>query len=141
MAKILVSACLLGFNTRYDGKSITNQKILDLLNNPDNIIIPVCPEQLGGLSTPRSPSEIIGDKLINKDGIDVTSNYNNGANITLEIAKINKVDYCILKQKSPSCGFGKIYDGSFSGKLIDGNGVTAKLLIDNGFKVYSDEEF
>lgn len=138
MAKILVSACLLGLPVRYDGQSKLVEKIIEL--SKDNILIPVCPEQLGGLPTPRIKSEIKDKRVIRLDGEDVTDNYLNGAHITLSIAKLNKVDYCILKSKSPSCGKGHIYDGNFNGTLIDGDGITCKLLRENGFVVYSEED-
>ncbi len=138
MAKILVSACLLGFPVRYDGQSKAVEKIVELAK--DNILIPVCPETLGGLPTPRIKSEIKDNLVMRLDGKDVTDNYLRGANITLEIAKLNKVDYCILKSKSPSCGKGLIYDGNFNGTLIDGDGITCKLLKENGFVVYSEED-
>ena len=138
MAKILVSACLLGLPVRYDGQSKLVEKIIEL--SKDNILIPVCPEQLGGLPTPRIKSEIKDKRVIRLDGEDVTDNYLNGAYITLSIAKLNKVDYCILKSKSPSCGKGLIYDGNFNGTLIDGDGITCKLLRENGFVVYSEED-
>lgn len=135
---ILVSACLLGYSLRYDGKAKTNQKIRDLAK--DNILIPVCPEVLGGLKTPRPKAEIKDDKVININNEDVSANYLKGANIALDIAKLNNVDYCILKSKSPSCGINKIYDGNFNGTLINGDGICAKLLKDNGFKVISELE-
>ena len=138
MAKILVSACLLGFPVRYDGQSKAVEKIVELAK--DNILIPICPETLGGLPTPRIKSEIKDNLVMRLDGKDVTDNYLRGANITLEIAKLNKVDYCILKSKSPSCGKGLIYDGNFNGTLIDGDGITCKLLKENGFVVYSEED-
>ena len=138
MARILVSACLLGYPVRYDGQSKVVEKIKEL--SKDNILIPVCPEQLGGLPTPRIKSEIKDKHVIRLDGEDVTDNYLKGANITLDIAKLNKVDYCILKSKSPSCGKGLIYDGNFNGRLIDGDGLTCKLLRKNGFVVYSEED-
>ena len=138
MAKILVSACLLGFPVRYDGQSKAVEKILELAK--DNILIPVCPETLGGLPTPRIKSEIKDNLVMRLDGKDVTGNYLRGANITLEIAKLNKVDYCILKSKSPSCGKDLIYDGNFNGTLIHGDGLTCKLLKENGFVVYSEED-
>ncbi len=138
MAKILVSACLLGLPVRYDGQSKAVEKIVELAK--DNILIPICPETLGGLPTPRIKSEIKDNLVMRLDGKDVTDNYLRGANITLEIAKLNKVDYCILKSKSPSCGKGLIYDGNFNGTLIDGDGITCKLLKENGFVVYSEED-
>lgn len=138
MAKILVSACLLGLATRYDGQSKAVEKIIEL--SKGNILIPICPEQLGGLATPRLKSEIKGNKVIRYDGKDVTDNYLKGANMALSIAQLNKVDYCVLKSKSPSCGKGLIYDGNFKGRLIDGDGLTCKLLRENGFVVYSEED-
>ena len=138
MAKILVSACLLGYPVRYDGQSKIVDKIVELAK--DNILIPICPEILGGLPTPRIKSEIKGDRVIRYDGKDVTDNYLIGANIALNIAKLNNVDYCILKSKSPSCGKELIYDGNFNGTLIDGDGITCKILKENGFIVYSEED-
>lgn len=138
MAKILVSACLLGLATRYDGQSKAVEKIIEL--SKDNILIPICPEQLGGLATPRLKCEIKDNKVIRCDGKDVTDNYLKGANMALSIAQLNKADYCVLKSKSPSCGKGLIYDGNFKGRLIDGDGLTCKLLRENGFVVYSEED-
>lgn len=139
MSKILVSACLLGCSTRYDGDSKPCQKVLDLAK--DNTLIPVCPEQMGGLSTPRLPSERQGESIvIMKDGTDVTGNYDRGAQIALDIAKLNNVDYCIFKSGSPSCGKGLIYDGTFSGNKCEGNGKTTELFLKNGFKVFSEED-
>ena len=138
MAKILISACLLGYKTRYDGLSKPSKKIKEIFEN--DILIPICPEQMGGLSTPRPKAEIKGDKVINIDGKDVTSNYIKGAKMALEIAKLNDVDFCILKSKSPSCGKNLVYDGTFSNNLINGDGICAKLLKENGFKIYSEEE-
>ena len=136
MINVLVSACLLGVDCRYDGKNCFNEDILKLKDKCN--LIPICPEQMGGLATPRVPAEIVDGKLINKEGKDVTNQYNKGREIALKVANINNCKYAILKQKSPSCGYGVIYDGSFSGKLIDGNGHTAKLLVENGIKVYAD---
>ncbi len=138
MAKILVSACLLGLPVRYDGKSKVVEKIKDLAK--DNVLIPVCPEQLGGLSTPRIKCEIKDGFVKRYDGVDVTDNYLKGAHICLDIAKLNNVDYCILKSKSPSCGKGLIYDGSFNKVLVKGDGIACKLLKENGFMVYSEED-
>lgn len=138
MTNILVSACLLGIDCRYDGKNCYNEKVLELRKYAN--LIPICPEQMGGLTTPRLPAEIVGQNLINKEGIDVTSNYQKGASIALKIAKINDCKYALLKQKSPSCGKGLIYDGSFTGKVIEGDGNTTKLFKENGITCYSDEE-
>ena len=139
MERILVSACLLGLKVRYDGKEKTNEELVEKIKDYD--FIPVCPEIFGGLSTPRVPAEIRENKVINKEGIDVTSNYNRGAEEVLKLAKKFNIKRAVLKSKSPSCGKGKIYDGSFSGNLVDGFGVTAKLLMDNGIEVLSEDEF
>lgn len=136
--KILISACLLGYSVRYDGKSKINETIRDL--SKEHTLIPVCPEVLGGLSTPRVKAEIKDDKVINFNGEDVSDNYFKGANIVLDIAKLNNVDLCILKSKSPSCGSNKIYDGNFNGTLIKGDGIATRLLKDNGFKVIDESE-
>ena len=136
---ILVSACLLGVACRYDGKSKGVSKIENLLKN--HTLIPICPEQLGGLPTPRFPSEKLNEKVINNKGIDVTLEYRKGAEEALKIAKLFNCKIAILKAKSPSCGFGKIYDGSFSKTLTDGNGVTAQLLLENGIEVFTEDTF
>lgn len=134
----LCSACLLGKNCRYDGKSKPNKKVLELSKKEK--LFPVCPEELGGLPTPRIPSEIRDGRVVTKDGEDVTEKFKKGAEETLKIAKENNITEAILKQESPSCGCGKIHDGTFSGKVIDGWGITADLLRKNGIKVISEEE-
>ncbi len=143
----LCSACLLGIKCRYNGKSKSNYKILKLAKK--ETLIPVCPEQLGGLPTPREPAETTGDglevlngkaKVVTKSGIDVSKKFINGAKQTLRLARILNIKEAILKQKSPSCGCGKIYDGTFSNKLIKGDGVTAALLKKNGIKVITEED-
>jgi len=134
---ILCSACLLGINCRYDGKSKSNKKAIELAK--EKILIPVYPEQLGGLPTPREPAEQKGNKVFTKSGKDVTENFKRGAKEVLKLAKLFNVKKAILKQKSPSCGSGKIYDGTFSGKLIKGDGVTAALLKKDGIRVLSEE--
>ena len=139
MERILVSACLLGLKVRYDGKEKANEELVEKLKNYD--FVPVCPEIFGGLSTPRVPAEIIENKVINKEGIDVTSNYVRGAEEVLKLALKFNIKKAVLKSKSPSCGKGKIYDGTFSGNLIDGYGITAKLLMDNGIEVLSEDDF
>ena len=131
--KILVSACLLGVNCKYSGGNNYSEEVMEYLK--DYEIIPICPEQLGGLPTPRPASEIIGDKVINNEGTDVTSNYQKGAEEALKIAKLLGIKKALLKAKSPSCGNGKIYDGTFSGTLIDGDGITTKLLKENNIEV------
>ncbi len=138
MSKIIVSACLLGIPCRYDGKSCPNERVLKLAEK--HTLIPVCPEQNGGLSTPRPPAEIIDGKVINKIGTDVSEQYLRGAQIALDVAELNQADFVLLKAKSPSCGKGRIYDGSFSGKLIPGNGKTASLFLEKGYIVFNEEE-
>ena len=135
----LCSACLLGINCRYDGRSKPNQKVLALASK--ETLIPVCPEQLGGLSTPREPAEQRGKKVVTKTGKDVTYNFLSGAEQVLGLAKILGIKEALLKQKSPSCGCGKIYDGTFSDKLIEGDGITTALLKKNGIEVLSEEDF
>lgn len=141
MAKeiILCSACLLGIKCRYDNKTKPNKKIIKLAKK--EILIPICPEQLGGLPTPREPAEQKGKKVITNSGKDVTKNFKKGAREVLKIAKILGVKKAILKQKSPSCGCGQIYDGTFSGKIIKGDGITTSLLKKNSIEVISEEDF
>lgn len=137
----LISACLAGVNSKYNGGNNLNKKVLELVK--ENKAILVCPEQLGGLATPRLPSEIINScnqvKVLASDGSDVTKEFLKGADETLNIAKIMHIKKAILKSRSPSCGYGKIYDGSFSRKLIEGNGITADLLEKNGIEIISEE--
>lgn len=135
---VLCSACLLGIKCRYDGKIKPNKKVIKLTKKA--ILIPVCPEILGGLSTPREPAEKRGEKVVTKTGKDVTKNFKEGAKQVLKIAKLLGIREAILKQKSPSCGCGKIYDGTFSGKIIKGDGVTTTLLKRNKIKVISEED-
>ena len=137
--KILVSACLLGIDCKYNGKNNKNDKIIELLK--DHELIPVCPEILGGLPTPRIPAEIHQNKVIAKDGKDVTKQYQKGAEETLKIAKLYNCHTAILKEKSPSCGCGKVYDGTFTGTLINGDGITARLLKEHGIKITGETTF
>lgn len=138
MKKILVSACLYGNNCRYKGDNCFNEKVNAL--KKDAILIPVCPEQLGGLQTPRDPAEIVGAKVISSAGNDVSEQYERGADLALAIAKANNVDYCVLKANSPSCGKGVVYDGTFSGNKVEGNGVTAQKLLQAGFTVLTEND-
>lgn len=138
MKKILVSACLMGYECRYKGDGCKCEKVLSLA--ADNILIPVCPEQMGGLSTPRQPAERVGDRVVSKVGVDVTEEYERGANFALEIAKANNVDLCIMKANSPSCGKGIIYDGTFTGAKTNGNGITTEKLLSAGFTVITENE-
>lgn len=134
---ILVSACLCGINCKYNGGNNIDEKVLQMVR--DGLAIPVCPEQLGGLPTPRTPAEIKivdGEKrVVTKDGRDVTENYQKGAQEVLRIAQELKIKKAILKKKSPSCGLDEIYDGTFSNNLTKGNGVTTDLLLKNDIEV------
>lgn len=137
--KILVSACLIGEKCRYDGNAnLCVDKFFEKWMN-DGVLVPVCPEVMGGLPTPRHPSEIKNGKVINNHNEDVTENFVSGAEAALETAKENNVVMAILKEKSPSCGSSFIYDGNFCGSKIKGMGITAKLLSDNRIKVFSEE--
>lgn len=135
---ILVSACLLGVNCRYDGKGQMAPPLLPLL--AEHTLIPICPEQLGGLPTPRIPAERINTQVFTKLGQDVTAAFTKGAEETLKLAQLYHCELAILKERSPSCGAKQIYDGNFSGQLIDGMGVTAELLIQNNIPVIGESE-
>jgi uncharacterized protein YbbK (DUF523 family) len=134
----ICSACLLGIKCTYNGRSKTNRKVLALAKK--EILIPVCPEQLGGLPIPREPSEIKGRRVITPSGKDVTKNFIKGAKEVLKLAKLFGVKEAIFKQGSPSCGCGKIYDGSFRGIFIEGDGITTALLKKHGIKVITEED-
>jgi uncharacterized protein YbbK (DUF523 family) len=134
----VVSACLAGFKCRWDGTAYPCQKVIKLVEQGK--AIPVCPEQLGGFPTPRIPAEQKGNKVFNKDGKDLTKAFLKGAQEALKVAKLNNCEEAILKSKSPSCGSGRVYDGTFSGKLINSDGVLAGLLKKNGVKVFTEEE-
>lgn len=151
--RILVSACLLGFECNYKGACAKEysenpsfwNKVFDFYE-----VIPVCPEQLGGLSTPRNPSELTGladnvyrfsAKIISNKGIDVTHNFVKGAEEVLRLAKLLHVEFAVLKSRSPSCGKDSVYDGTFSGRLIPGAGLTCFLLMKNGYKVLTELDF
>ncbi len=124
--RVLVSACLLGHNCKYNGKNNLNSKIVELLKTHE--VIPVCPEMFGGLSCPRIPCEKVGDRILDKEGNDCTKQFIKGAEEALNIAKEKQVDFAILQKRSPSCGNSVIYDGTFKGNLIAGNGVFAQKL-------------
>ncbi|HHU69921.1 MAG TPA: DUF523 domain-containing protein [Thermoanaerobacterales bacterium] len=144
---ILISACLCGIDCKYNGLNNLDENIAGLVKK--GLAIPFCPEQLGGLPTPRLPSEIVegtgGDvldglaKVINKEGEDVTENFIRGAQQSLKLANMYGIKTAILKSKSPSCGYGEIYDGSFRRILIKGNGVTASLFDRNSIKVLTEK--
>ena len=144
--KVLISACLVGLNSRYDGKSKREKKVMEYLNKRDIEFYPLCAEQLGGLCTPREPSEIEQGrtakevlegkaKVLSKSGEDVTQNFISGANEVLNFCKEFNITHAILQDRSPSCGYSKVYDGSFSGKIINGYGVLTQLLEDNGIVI------
>ncbi|HAA90140.1 MAG: hypothetical protein XD63_1131 [Thermoanaerobacterales bacterium 50_218] len=148
MKKILVSACLTGEPCAYDGRARTCEAIFQLAS--ENRIIPVCPECLGGLPIPRPPAEIVNGSgedvlsgrahVINREGEDVTAAFVKGARLALEIAKREGIQVAILKARSPSCGYRQIYDGTFSGKLRPGHGVTVALLLEAGISIYTENE-
>ena len=135
---LLISACLMGVRCRYDG----GRKPLDCLNElmDRHVLIPVCPEQMGGLSTPRMPVERKDGGVFTESGGDVTGQYRSGAEEALRLARLYGCKYAILKERSPSCGSGQIYDGSFSRTLISGDGVTAQLLKAHGITVLGESE-
>ncbi|MBU3101671.1 MULTISPECIES: DUF523 domain-containing protein [Clostridium] len=145
---IIVSSCLCGINCRYDGSNNLDTQVLKLLK--EGKVIPVCPEQLGGLATPREPCEILNGNgldvidgkatIIGTKNNDATSSFLKGAYETLKIAEEIGATVAILKARSPSCGVSKIYDGTFSGTLRPGNGVTAELLLSKGIKVFTEED-
>lgn len=136
--KILVSACLLGENCKYNGGNNKNEAVIKL--GEKHTLIPICPETFACLPTPRVPSEIKDGKVYSKDGKDLTNEFSDGAEKSLYIAEESGCQVAVLKEKSPSCGFGRIYDGSFSGKLIHGNGITAQLLYEHGIKIYGESK-
>ena len=132
---IIVSACLAGYRCRYDGKIVPDEEVTALVKRGE--AIPVCPEMMGGLPCPRVPAERTADdaKVVTKDGRDVTEAFTLGAKETLRMARLYGCDTAVLKAKSPSCGCGLIYDGTFSDTLRNGDGVTAQLLRENGITV------
>lgn len=138
--KALISACLLGVNCKYSGGNnrLPDSQLMRLKERYE--LIPVCPESYGGLSCPRLPAERVGDRVLSKDGSDVTYQFTHGAEATLTIAEALGAQLAILKENSPSCGSGKIYDGTFSGTLVDGDGVAAQLLKAHGICVIGENE-
>ena len=137
---ILVSACLLGEPCRYDGTG-KGEPALEKLHAQGHTLVPVCPEVLGGLPTPRSPAERqLDGRVVNREGQDVTGEYRAGAERALEAARTHGCTLAILKERSPSCGRGQIYDGTFSGTLVPGSGVAARLLEEHGVRVYGESQ-
>ena len=137
--RLLVSACLLGLCCRYDGQSRADENVLAL--RKAHTLIPVCPEQLGGLPTPRCPCERQGERVMSRDGEDRTAEYERGAREALRLCRLFSCEAALLKAKSPSCGAGRVYDGTFSGALRAGDGVTAEALRAAGVPVYTEETF
>ncbi len=135
---IIVSACLLGISCKYNGGS-NYRPALDHLKEKHNLI-PVCPESYGGLPTPRNPAEIRGDKVFLSDGLDVTEEFLKGAKKMMQIADYFDCDIAILKENSPSCGNGRIYDGTFTGTLTDGNGIFVQMLKEKGVKIFGESD-
>ena len=131
--KLLVSACLLGENCKYSGGNNYSPAVAALGEKYE--LIPVCPEQMGGLPTPRVPSERAGDRVLDREGTDVTDAFRLGAEKALETALAHGIKRAVLQERSPSCGCGTIYDGTFSGVLIPGDGVTTELLRKHGIEV------
>ena len=135
--KLLISACLLGARCRYDGASKPHPLVGQLAER--HTLVPVCPEQLGGLPTPRPPAERRGDRVVTKTG-DVTEQYRRGAEETLKLCKLFGCEVAVLKERSPSCGHGQVYDGTFSGTLTAGDGVMAELLMTHSIPVYGESQ-
>lgn len=138
MKNLLISACLLGCACRYDGGSKPCPEVEALLERYH--LVPVCPEQLGGLPTPRPASERKGNRVVNEQGEDVTRQYGRGALEALRIARLLHCETAVLKERSPSCGYGRIYDGTFSGTLVDGDGTTAELLEAYGMEILGESQ-
>lgn len=136
--KIAVSACLLGQNCKYNGGNNYNKKVMDFIYGHE--CIPVCPEVMGGLSTPRNPSEIVNGVVTQNNGNIVDREFREGARIALELVLKEKVDMVILQSRSPSCGVKNIYDGTFSKTLINGQGIFASLLKKHGIKMVDVED-
>ena len=136
--KIMISSCLLGHNVKYNGGNNKNEALLRLLSG--HTVIPVCPEVLGGLPVPRTPAEIVSGEVINRRGESVDKAFRKGAEKALETAKREKPDLIILQSRSPSCGVKQIYDGTFSGTLVPGQGVFARMAQEAGFRVIDIED-
>lgn len=136
--KIGVSACLLGENCKYNGGNNYNKKLIDFVK--DHEVIPICPEVFGGLPTPRKPAEIVDGIVKLESGLSVDKEFKKGAQKALGIILKNQVDLVILQSRSPSCGVNKVYDGTFTGKIIDGQGIFTKILKENEVPVIDVED-
>ncbi len=134
----IVSACLAGFPCRYDGAAKSDPRVMALVRSGG--ALPVCPEQLGGLPTPREPSEIVGGRVLSRDGRDLTEAFGRGARATLDLARAYGCDEAILKARSPSCGKGLVHDGRFGDGLVEGDGLAAALLASEGVRVRTEED-
>ena len=133
MMKIMVSACLAGENCKYNGGNNRNEKVCRLMEEHE--VVTICPESMGGLPIPRPPAEILNGRVVNREGRDVDREFREGARKCLDLARSWQPDLIILQSRSPSCGVGRRYDGTFTGTLVEGHGVTARLLIEEGFRV------
>ncbi|MCR4691417.1 MAG: DUF523 domain-containing protein [Lachnospiraceae bacterium] len=138
MKKIIVSACLLGQNCKYNGGNNYSKKVAEFIKEYE--VIPVCPEVAGGLSTPRIPCEIVDGVVTDRNGESKDKEFRDGAKLCVEKAIEENVELALLQSRSPSCGVKQIYDGSFCGKLIEGRGVFAQLLVENGIEVLDAED-
>ena len=136
--KVLVSACLLGVGCRYDGQSKAYPLMDELCRRHE--VVPVCPEIMGGLPTPRTPAERQGERVVTKNGVDVTAQYRRGAEEVLRLARKLGCTVAVLKERSPSCGSGRVYDGTFTGTLTEGFGVAAEVLRAAGIRVLGESE-
>jgi len=135
--RVLVSQCLLGIDCRYDGGNNYREEMARLMEMCE--VIPVCPEILGGMTTPRAPSERLEGRVVSRDGADVTAAFDRGAMQALRLAKMYGAGYAVLKQSSPSCGSATIYDGTFTGKKIPGKGVTAEAFEKEGIRIFDEK--
>ena len=135
---ILVSACLLGIACKYSGGDNACPALLQALQQSGHTLIPVCPEVYGGLPTPRPPAEICGQRVVTREGADVSAAYRRGAEAVLELARLTGAEAAVLKERSPSCGSGAVYDGTFSGTLTAGWGAAAGLLREQGIRVLGE---
>ena len=137
--KVLISACLLGDNVKYSGGNNLTPELVTLLEKYNVKIVKICPECFAGLPIPRVPSEIREDKVYGKDGRDITEEFLDGEEKNYEVVERKQADFAILKERSPSCGSSYIYDGSFSGKVIQGQGLTARRLNKENIVIFSEE--
>ncbi|WP_022754718.1 DUF523 domain-containing protein [Butyrivibrio fibrisolvens] len=138
--KLVISACLLGDNCKYNGGNNYSERLQQFIKDNDATVIKVCPEVLGGLPTPRVPSEIVNEIVMNKEGVCVDLEFRTGAEKALKIVSKADPDLVVLQSRSPSCGVKEVYDGTFSGTKIPGSGIFASLLIDEGYKVIDIED-